>query len=168
MKTMSLAATLIQELEMEASITRRVLERVPEGKLDWAPAAKSRSIGHLAMHIATNPGNIMMLASRNPADMPELRDPTPTSTEELVQALGESVAKAKEILGGMTDQDLTEIWRLRVNGHDAMVAPRIAFLRTVLLNHWYHHRGQLSVYLRLLGIPVPAIYGPSADENAFG
>jgi uncharacterized damage-inducible protein DinB len=164
---MSLANTLIQELEQEAATTRRVLERVPEARLSWAPAPKARTLGQLAMHVATNPGNIMALAAQNPADFPAMTDVIPTSTTQVLQALDDSVASAKLLLGGMSDAQVTETWRVRAGGRELMAVPRIAFLRSVLLNHWYHHRGQLSVYLRLLDVPVPSIYGPSADENPF-
>lgn len=165
---MSLATALITELDQETVTTRRVLEQVPESKLDWAPAPKTRTLGELAMHVATNPGNIMALVAQNPVDMPEMGDIVPTSTAHVLQALDESVAEAKRILGPMSDADLLEIWRVRMGGQEIMAVPRIGFLRAVFLNHWYHHRGQLTIYLRLLGATVPAIYGPSADENPFG
>lgn len=164
---MSIAATLIQELEMEAATTRRVLERVPQEHFAWSPAPKSRTLGRLAMHIATNPGGVMTLAAQNPAPLPGFGDVDPTSTSELLDTLTASVEEAKRILGGMSDAQLTETWSLQANGAEIMAMPRIAFLRTVFLNHWYHHRGQLSVYLRLLNVPLPSIYGPSADENPF-
>ncbi len=164
---MSLAQTFIQELEMEAATTRRVLERVPDAHLDWKPAAKSRTLGQLAMHIAMNPGSVMSLAAQNPASLPGFGDVVPSSTAEVLDALTTSVAEAKRLLGGMSDEEVTETWRLHANGAELMAMPRIAFMRSVFLNHWYHHRGQLSVYLRLLDVPVPSIYGPSADENPF-
>lgn len=164
---MSLAATLMQELDQEAATTRRVLERVPDAKLGWSPAPKSRTLGALAMHIATNPANVMTLAAQNPAGMPGMGDLAPTSTAQVLEALDESVTAAKRMLGTMSDADATETWRVHANGKEIMSLPRIEFLRAVFLNHWYHHRGQLTVYLRLLGEPVPAIYGPSADENPF-
>jgi uncharacterized damage-inducible protein DinB len=165
---MSIAATLIQELEMEAATTRRVLERVPEERFAWTPHPKSRSLGHLAMHVAQNPGSVMSLAAQNPADLPSFSDPMPASTAELLEALDASVAEAKRLLGGMSDAAITETWRVRRDGVEIMAMPRIAFLRSVFLNHWYHHRGQLTVYLRELDVPIPSIYGPSADENPFG
>lgn len=164
---MSIAATLVQELEMEAATTRRVLERVPQDKFNWTPHPKSRSLGALAMHIAQNPGSVMSLAAQNPADLPSFGDNMPTSTAELLTTLESSVAEARRLLEGMTDAQLTETWRLRRNGVETMAVPRIGFLRSVFLNHWYHHRGQLSVYLRELDVPLPSIYGPSADENPF-
>jgi uncharacterized damage-inducible protein DinB len=109
----------------------------------------------------------MALAVQNPAQLPGFGDTTPTSTAEVLDALTASVAEAKRLLGNMSDEQVTETWRLHVNGAEIMAMPRIAFLRSVFLNHWYHHRGQLSVYLRLLDVPLPSIYGPSADENPF-
>ncbi len=164
---MSLAATLIQELEQEADTTRRVLARVPDAHLSWTPHARSRTLGQLAMHLATNPGNITAFASQNPAEFPDVRDIAPDSTAQLLAALETSVLDAKRVLSSMSDDALAETWRVHANGTEIMAMPRIAFLRSVLLNHWYHHRGQLSVYLRLLDVPVPSIYGPSADENPF-
>jgi uncharacterized damage-inducible protein DinB len=165
--TMPLAATLVQELEMEAATTRRVLERVPDAHLGWAPHPRSRTLGQLAMHIATTPASVTTLATQNPADIPGFGDIIPASAAEVLTTLDASVTEAKRLLGAMSDEALAETWRVRANGVEIMAMPRIAFLRSVLLNHWYHHRGQLSVYLRLLEIPVPSIYGPSADENPF-
>jgi uncharacterized damage-inducible protein DinB len=100
--------------------------------------------------------------------MPEFGEPpAAASAGELVSTLDVSVAKAKEVLGGMDDAALLATWRVTKDGADVMVVPRIGFLCQIMLNHWYHHRGQLSVYLRLLDVPVPSIYGPSADENPF-
>lgn len=165
---MSLVNTIIQELEMEAATTRRVLERVPDAHLSWQPHAKSRSLGQLAMHLAVNPAGVTTMAAQNPAHFPgESTEVTPQSTAEVLSALDASVAEATRLLATMTDADLAEQWRVLANGHEVMAMPRIAFLRAVLLNHWYHHRGQLTVYLRLLDVPLPSVYGPSADENPF-
>ncbi|MES3035635.1 MAG: DinB family protein [Gemmatimonadota bacterium] len=165
---MSIAQTIIQELEMEAATTRRVLARVPEEKFSWAPHTKSRTLGALAMHIAGNPGSVMTLASQNPAEIPGFGDVMPNSAAEILTTLDDSVAEARRLLEGMSDAQLTEVWRVNANGKEIMAMPRMAFLRSVLLNHWYHHRGQMSVYLRELDVPLPSIYGPSADENPFG
>jgi uncharacterized damage-inducible protein DinB len=164
---MSIAKSLIQELEQEAITTRRVLERVPEAKFDWAPAPKTRTLGQLAMHIATNPGSVMTMVAQNPVEFPGVGDTSPTSSSQVLSTLDASVAEAKRLLSGMSDAQITETWRVLANGKELMALPRIAFLRAVFLNHWYHHRGQLTIYLRLLGEPIPAIYGPSADENPF-
>jgi len=166
--TMTIADSLLQELEMEAATTRRVLERIPDDQLSWRPAARSRTLGELAQHIAANPGSVCMLASQNPAT-PDFNqvDPVPASTAELLATLDASMAQARQVLSAMSDGDLLETWRMTAGGHEVMAMPRMALLRTVMLNHWYHHRGQLSVYLRQVGVPVPSIYGPSADENPF-
>ncbi len=164
---MSMANAMIQELEMEAATTRRVLERITDDQLQWTPDPKSRTVGQLAMHIAVNPANVSTMAAQNPADLPSFGEVTATSAAELLTTLDRSVATAKDVLSGLSDDALNDLWRARVNGTEVLAMPRNVFLRSVLLNHWYHHRGQLSVYLRLLGTPVPSIYGPSADENPF-
>lgn len=165
---MRLADALIQELAHEAATTRRVLERVPEAHLGWRPAEKSRTLGQLALHVATTPGGVATLAAMNPASLPSFPpEPTPGSTAALLEALDASVAEATRIVGGMDDAALLETWRVMAGDRELMALPRIGFLRSIMLNHWYHHRGQLSVYLRLLGVPLPSIYGPSADENPF-
>jgi uncharacterized damage-inducible protein DinB len=166
---MRLADGLIQELEMEAATTRRLLDRLPDAQLGWQPAPKSRTLGQLALHIATNPGGVTSLASKNPAEVPSFDaiDRSPASKAEVLAALDKSVEEAKKTIGGWDDPALMQTWRLTSGGKEVMALPRIAFLRSIGLNHWYHHRGQLSVYLRLLGVPLPSIYGPSADENPF-
>jgi uncharacterized damage-inducible protein DinB len=164
---MALIDGLLQELEQEAQTTRRVLERVPN-KLDWRPHPKARSLGQLAMHVAMIPGALAELAtSPSPAQVPNFTDPIPASVSELVSTLDESVAKAKSILSGIEDATLFETWRLVQGEREVFAVPRLVILRSIMLNHWYHHRGQLSVYLRELDVPIPSIYGPSADENPF-
>lgn len=157
----------VQELDQEAATTRRVLERVPTDQLGWKPHEKSMSLGQLALHVATVPGNVATVASQSPFQVPEFSQPAAKSAEELVPALEASVAEAKKILGTMDDASLGETWRLVNGDREVMALPRVAILRSLMLNHWYHHRGQLSVYLRLLDVPLPSIYGPSADENPF-
>jgi uncharacterized damage-inducible protein DinB len=157
------------EIAQEAATTRRVLERVPADKLTWKPHPRSMSIGQLAMHVATIPGSICKLAQVdefevNPANF---NPPVPKSAEEILSALDASVRAAQEYLGGLSESSATGTWRAKANGRELMYLPRVAMLRSLMLNHWYHHRGQLSVYLRLLEVPVPTIYGPSADENPF-
>ncbi|GAB1341950.1 DinB family protein [Gemmatimonas sp.] len=165
---MSLALTLLEELEAEAATTRRVFDRIPDAHLAWAPHPKSRTLGQLAMHLAQNPGGVMALAAQNPATFPEgAPELTPASMRDVHDALTVSLAQARELLAAMSDADLAATWRVTANGAELMAMPRQDFLRTVLLNHWYHHRGQLTVYLRLLDLPLPSVYGPSADENPF-
>jgi uncharacterized damage-inducible protein DinB len=165
---MPIIDSLLQELEQEAETTKRVLERVPDAHLAWKPHHKSMSLGQLALHIATVPGGVATIAVQPGLEAtPEFIQPSATSAAELIPALEESVAKARHLLGGMTDQQLMEVWTLKSDGQVMMAMPRLAVLRAIMLNHWYHHRGQLSVYLRELNVPVPSIYGPSADENPF-
>lgn len=158
---------LVQELEQEAATTRRVLERVPDAHLGWKPHPKARTLGELAFHVATVPGSVAEFASQAKAEAPDLTDQSPMSASELVPMLDESIARAKRVLGSMDDASLAETWRMMQGDHEIFAAPRGAFLRTVMLNHWYHHRGQLTTYLRAVGVAIPSIYGPSADENPF-
>ena len=165
---MAIIDGLLQELEQEAQTTRRVLERVPQAHLAWKPHEKSMSLGQLALHVATVPGNVAELAVQSAAPLPaEFMQPPATNASELVPALEQSVARAKALLGRLDDQAMTSTWRLMAGDREVMAMPRVGFIRAVMLNHWYHHRGQLSVYLRQLNVPVPSIYGPSADENPF-
>jgi uncharacterized damage-inducible protein DinB len=166
---MALIDGMLRELEEEAVTTRRVLERVPDNQLGWRPHPKARTLGELALHVAIVPGGVAQLvASPSPAQAPQFRqDPSPASTTELMPALDQSIATAKQVLGGMDDGALTATWRLTNGERELFATTRAAMLRSVMLNHWYHHRGQLTVYLRELGVPIPSIYGPSADENPF-
>jgi uncharacterized damage-inducible protein DinB len=165
---MSAAQALLQELEQEAQTTRRVLERVPDDRLGWKPHPKSMSLGQLALHIASVPGAVATIAAEAEVQPPQFTQPSASSASELIPALEASLAKAKELLGGMDDEAFGAIWRMKRGDQEVLAIPRGALLRSIMLNHWYHHRGQLSVYLRQLDIPVPSIYGPSADENPFG
>jgi uncharacterized damage-inducible protein DinB len=165
---MALIDAMLQELEQEAQTTRRVLERVPEDRLGWRPHEKARTLGELALHVAIVPGGVAQLAvSPSPAPAPQFVDPSPNSAAELIPALEQSIAKAKEVLGGVDDAVLMETFRLVQGEREVFAVPRATVLRSIMLNHWYHHRGQLTVYLRALGVPIPSIYGPSADENPF-
>jgi uncharacterized damage-inducible protein DinB len=165
---MTIIDTMLQELEHEAHTTRRVLERVPDDQLTWKPHEKSRTLGELALHVATVPGAVAELfASPSPAQVPQFKDPALARASELIPALDESLAKAKRVLGGMDDATAMSMWRLMNGERELFAQPRAALLRSIMLNHWYHHRGQLTVYLRELGVAIPSIYGPSADENPF-
>ena len=164
---MSIVTALIQELEQEAKTTRRVLERVPEDRLTWKPHEKSMSLGQLALHVATTPGAVAEISRKSPFSMGQFTQAAAASAAELIPALEESVAKARDVLRGMNDADLAKTWTAVDGSREVMSIPVGALLRSIMLNHWYHHRGQLSVYLRQLGVPVPSIYGPSADENPF-
>jgi uncharacterized damage-inducible protein DinB len=165
---MPLADMFIRELEMEAKTTRRVLERVPEDKLAWKPHTKSMSLRQLAQHVATIPGNVSGMAKCDGYDVEKFSEPPALeTTAAIVAAFDESVAQAKANLAATDDAAMMKDWSFRMGGNPIMTIPRIGVFRTMLLNHLYHHRGQLSVYLRLLDVPVPSIYGPSADENPF-
>jgi uncharacterized damage-inducible protein DinB len=166
---MALIDGLLQELEAEAETTRRVLERVPEDKLAWRPHEKARTLGELALHVAIVPGGVAELfGGPSPAQAPQFgADPSPKDAAELIAALDQSIARAKKALGGMDDAKVLETFRLMAGEREIFAVPRVALLRSVMLNHWYHHRGQLTTYLRQLGARVPSIYGPSADENPF-
>ena len=156
---------LLEELEGEAQATRRVLERVPEDKLGWKPHDKSMSLGQLALHIATLPGAIAELSVQKTFEVnTEVPRPSAASMAEVMGALEQSLAKAKTLLAAMDDAALASPWRMVSGDQEVAVMPRSALLRSILLNHWYHHRGQLTVYLRLTGASVPGIYGASADE----
>jgi len=163
----TMAGPLIDELTREAATTRRVLERVPEDKISWKPHAKSMSLGELALHVAQTPGGVAELISRPEAEPPRFQRPEAKSRAELLTALDESVATAQSKLAAWSDSDLLAEWKLKGGGKTLMTVPRVGMIRSIMLNHWYHHRGQLLVYLRLLDVPVPSVYGPSADENPF-
>jgi uncharacterized damage-inducible protein DinB len=165
---MRLIDGLLAELQQEAETTRRVLERIPEAHLSWKPHPKSMSLGQLALHVATVPGSVAELASVDVVEEPPRFDPPAVvRAAELLPALAESVDKARRLLGGFDDEAMTATWRLLSDERELLVMPRVAFVRAIMLNHWYHHRGQLLVYLRLLDQSVPFVYGPTADENPF-
>lgn len=165
---MSIADVIIAELEHEAQTTKRVFERIPDDKLSWKPHKKSRSMGQLALHIAQVPLGVSSMAVPDESEPPTMgADPEPKSKKELLKTFEDCLSQAKEILTGINDEKMMSPWTATKNGKTLFTIPRMAFLRSILLNHNYHHRGQLTVYLRLLDIPVPSVYGPSADENPF-
>jgi uncharacterized damage-inducible protein DinB len=166
---MSVTNAFLAEFENEAKTTRRVLERVPTDKLGWKPHPKSRSLGGLALHVAMSPGVICGWALDDETEFGGGGPPDPKSTDEIVAAHDQSVARVKEILSKLSDEDVSKQWGAKPKGGGDVFfrMPKVALLRALGLNHTYHHRGQLSVYLRLLDVPVPSIYGPSADENPF-
>ena len=165
---MRLADAFIGELEQEQHSTRRVLERVPQAQLAWKPHRKSMSLGQLALHVATIPGGVAKLVSVDTVpEIPNFAPAQPASAAELVPALTGSIAQARQIVNGFDDAAMTATWRLLHEGRELMAMPRAAMLRAIMLNHWYHHRGQLLVYLRMHDIPLPSVYGPTADENPF-
>ena len=165
---MSIAASIIPELEQEAATTRRVLERVPTDKLDYRPSPKSMTLGQLAHHVATTPGGVASFLGHDTLQVPDFGEqPSVSNASELLPLLDASVAQAKDALNSWDDAKMMATFTLINGDKTVMAAPRIGIVRAIMLNHWYHHRGQLSVYLRALDVPLPSIYGPSADENPF-
>jgi uncharacterized damage-inducible protein DinB len=164
---MSMTQAMLQEFETEAKTTRKVLERVPADKLSWKPHPKSMSLGTLALHVASAPGVIVGWCAADETNFTGEKSPQASSTDEILSAHDQSVKTVKETLAQIGDQGLGGTWTAKAGGQTLMTMPKAALARALMLNHWVHHRGQLSVYLRLLDVPVPSIYGPSADENPF-
>jgi uncharacterized damage-inducible protein DinB len=155
------------EIDQEAQTTKRVLDRIPEDKLAWKPHPKAFSLGQLALHIASAPGNVAAAAAQDSFEAPSFAQPEAKSRQEVLDTFSKSLETAKGTLKNMNDARLTSMWTLTKDGRVLMSVPRVGFIRSIMMNHLYHHRGQLSVYLRILNVPVPSIYGPSADENPF-
>ena len=163
---MSLSQAMLPEFDMEMSNTRRALERVPTDKFDWTPHAKSFTMGKLATHIATLPGWTNVTLDTAGLDVAVPFDaPKPATTEELLALFDQNVAAARAALAGAADETFFQTWTLSAGEKTIFSLPKIAVMRGFVMNHIIHHRGQLTVYLRLNDIPVPSIYGPSADEG---
>lgn len=161
---MSIAQEMLREFEHQAPITRRFLERLPEDKLTWKPHQKSMSAGMLAFHLANVPGGLMKAVAQSSVPAPDFKFPEPKDKAEILAAFEESIKTVRAQLPKFDDAAMHEIWRL-MNGDQVVLAQeRGLFLRDVLFSHLYQHRGQFSVYLRMLGAAVPASFGPSADE----
>jgi uncharacterized damage-inducible protein DinB len=166
---MALKDALLPEFDHEMGTTRRLLERVPEADLTWKPHDKSFSLGHLAGHIANIPHWVDIAIDGTSFDVgadPEGARPTPpASVAELLKRFDENVKKARAKIDAQPDPALFATWTLKHNGQDVFTMPKVAVLRSFIMNHLIHHRGQLSVYLRLRDVPLPSIYGPTADEG---
>lgn len=162
-----IAEQLIEELKEEAVKTRHLMERVPEKKLTWKPHAKSMTAGQLAWHVAVLPRGIADLVTELNVEAPNVPRPQPASVAEILSALDESIAYATQKISGWGDDGLRKTWTLTFKGRPMFAMPRAAVIRTIMLNHGYHHRGQLTVYLRMLDVPLPPVFGPTADENPF-
>jgi uncharacterized damage-inducible protein DinB len=160
---------MLNELRQEAEITKRLLDRVPEEKLEWRPHPKSMSLGQLTLHLASIPGDLTRLAHLDQFDAANanFESAMPKSKAMAMSALNKGLSEASEYLAALSPDAAGAPWRLTLRGAEVFAMPRAVMLRSLLLNHWYHHRGQLSVYLRLLDVPIPVIYGRSADENPF-
>lgn len=158
---------LLQELEQEAESTRRVLARIPDAHLGWKPHPKSYSLGQLALHVAETPGSAAEMAVMSSVPLPMVEQREAESRAQLLTTLDDSMRRAHAVLSVMRNEQLDRMWRVVDGERDVVSMPVGALLRSVMLNHWYHHRGQLVVYLRMIGVPVPSVYGPTADENPF-
>ncbi len=163
----------LAELDEEGALTRKALERVPEGRNDWKPHPKSMPLGYLAFLCANIPSWVAMTINQDELDLqppggPTNRKTEASSTAELLQMLDDNLAMGRGALRGTTDAHLLTNWRLLVGGRGVSEQTRLHVLRNSVFNHLAHHRGQLTVYLRLNEVPVPSIYGPSADERTFG
>jgi uncharacterized damage-inducible protein DinB len=163
------AHALIAELEAETPATRRVLDRLPADQFEWRPHPKSMSAGQLAQHVASIPGGVARFAQTDGLDVATrpAEYASCDSKDALLATLDASVAAAREFLAGLDETRANAIWRLTFGDREIFAIPRLAVMRTMCFNHWYHHRGELVVYLRLLDVPVPIVYGRSADENPF-
>jgi uncharacterized damage-inducible protein DinB len=162
----------LEELKREAVGTRKALERVPEGHHGWKPHPKSMPLGYLASLVATMPGWIDFMINRDeldfaPAGHNENKPPEWKTTAELLKQFDESMERARAALAGTSDEHLLTTWKLKAHGHLVSEEPRYVNIRSGVINHLAHHRGQLTVYLRLNDAAVPALYGPSADDRGF-
>jgi uncharacterized damage-inducible protein DinB len=163
---MILSDVFISELNQEAAKTKKLLSRVPDGRFDWKPHEKSMAIGRLATHIAELPGWISMVVDKEELDF-ATREYAPrivNNNEELVALLDENINSAATALQGVSNEDLAKTWRLRNGDHIIMTMPKADVIRVLAMNHLIHHRGQLTVYLRQNDVPLPNMYGPTADE----
>ena len=168
---MSLSQMLLPEFDQEMATTRRVLERLPADKFDFKPAEKSMPLGRLASHIAEMPDWYVVTLTTESLDFappggPPYKPVIFATPAEVLRVLDKNVKAAREALLAVSDETLGQPWSLLMGGNPIFTLPRIAALRGMVLNHLIHHRGQLTVYYRLTGVPVPAVYGPSADEQA--
>ena len=170
---MAIRDSILPEFDNEMATTRRTLERVPEGNPDWKPHEKSMTMGRLADHLAELPGFITMALQQDsfnvrPAEGAPPRQPTVmTSRKQLLEDFDKNVATFRSTLASASDETLLKSWSLLAGDKTIFTGPRVAVIRSFCLNHVIHHRAQLGVYLRLNNVPVPSVYGPSADENPF-
>jgi len=165
---MAFKEALLAEFDHEMGSTRRLLERVPEAQLGWKPHEKSSSLGDLSGHIAslsTWMDRILESAEFDLASATELRPPSPASRDEVLHRLDANAKSARAKLAEQTDASLLASWTLRDGGREVFTMPRSSVLRSFVFNHLIHHRGQLTVYLRLQNVPLPSLYGPTADER---
>jgi uncharacterized damage-inducible protein DinB len=164
---MKISDALLPEFDQEMATTRRTLERVPEDKMDWRPHAKSMTMGQLACHIAGIPNFATSAGKGDSMDFAkgEYKEVHATDRRQLLEGFDQSVAEARSAIAKISDEELMKPWSLLRDGTTLLRLPKAAVIRSLAMNHLIHHRGQLSVYLRLTDTPVPSIYGPSADEG---
>ena len=170
---MAIRDALLSEFDHEMISTRQTLERVPEGKGDWAPHPKSMKMGRLAGHLAELSGWSAAIIGQDSLDFrppgaPPTEPAVMTSRGQILEVFDKKVAEARKHLASASDETLMKNWTLLSGGKPIMTMPRIAFLRGFVMNHIVHHRAQLGVYLRMNDVPVPSVYGPSADEGKLG
>jgi len=163
---MSIGQSMLAEFDHEMASTRTVLERIPEDKLEWKPDPKSMALGRLAGHIAEMPSWASVTLATDSLDLGsgEFKPMVATSRAQVLEAFDKIVAESRASLASAADENMMKNWKLMMNGHTIMEMPKVAIIRTMVMNHTIHHRAQMTVYFRLNGIPVPALYGPSADE----
>ena len=166
----SISQSLLPEFDHEIANTRKTLERVPEDKPDFRPHDKSMPLAHLAGHLADVPMWAVMTLTQdeldvNPADGPKFTPSVMTSRAELLATFDARVKQTREALAATTDEAMMQPWTLKSGGQQVLSMPRVAVMRSFIMNHMIHHRAQLGVYLRMNNIPVPGLYGPSADEG---
>jgi len=164
---MDVRELLLNEFEQEMSKTQTALERVPADKWDWRPHAKSGTFGWLAGHVATLPAFATTITGQRELEISGAKFPKVEKSADLLETFSQCKADARRALAGLTEEQLRETWTLKWNGKVLLAIPRYDALRALCFNHLVHHRAQLGVYLRLNDVPVPATYGPSADEQAF-
>lgn len=159
---------LLSELNHEITATQKLLDRLPAGQLAWQPHEKAMSLGQLALHVATIPGHVAGYAVDGTTTVAALiHHPEAQEKQEILNAFSQGISKARKVLETEAGDWGTKQWRLTQNDEEVLVLPSSLLARLLMLNHWYHHRGQLATYLRILDVSIPSIYGPSADENPF-
>src|SRR5262245_54688831 len=164
---MTIAETLLPEFDREMGLTRRVLDRVPDGQFGWKPHEKSMTLGRLAEHLAELPGWAKTTILESGVDMSVRRPPEyvpPATRAAVLEMFDRNATEARAALVGRTDAEMMAPWTLKAQGKEIFTMPKAVVMRGFVMNHVIHHRGQMSVYLRLQNVPVPSIYGPSADE----
>jgi uncharacterized damage-inducible protein DinB len=165
---MAIVDALLPEFDHEMTVTRKLLERVPDGKFDWKPHQKSMSLGQLAQHVATIPMWGLMTLTQSEIDLGGAQQLAEMKTRaDLLAAFDQNVKDTRAALTGKGDGEMMAPWALKRDGHTIFSMPKTVVWRSFVLNHLVHHRGQLSVYLRMNDLPIPSMYGPSADEGAF-